>query len=228
MPKDFVFVDLSPVKSEDEQNSDSSSTPSSPTFSENSDAESFVTNNSSISDISFDSIMADDSFNESFDFGFDLLDEKLLEPFQFQNQAPAQQTQNFVNTTPTQNTAPQFETPVTQLPEVKRSKSVDSIKKKPLQFKSYSPKSKKVKKPVLKHRHTISEPVAKPDLDYFMSLNNQIQVDLKRDQEELSNLSSISDDEFLQQPLNNDFNGDIDQFLLQKQDEFDLSAFVSF
>lgn len=259
MPKDFVFVDLSPVK-DDELSNDDSSLPSSPSLSENSDSnDSLMTNDTCITDISFNSLMNEDhmqyydfdqeyaSSEDQMDFGLGLLnfDEKLLfnnQVYQspIQNQKPSLPSTTSstavsasVLKTPVQSKESKFETPVDQIlktPEVLhvRSKSVDSIKKKPLQFKTYSPKVKgsKVKKPQLRHRHTISEPVMKQDLDDFLSLNNQIKVSLQ-DNDELSNLSSISDDELLHQPFNSELNCGIDQFLTQKQEEFDLSAFVA-
>ncbi|EGV62435.1 hypothetical protein CANTEDRAFT_115902 [Yamadazyma tenuis ATCC 10573] len=259
MPKDFVFVDLSPVKdSESEESDNASSLPSSPTLSDNSDSnESLLTNDTSISDLSME--LLDESFKidnldhsqmfmpdaeTSFDYGLGLMDfdERLLFS-QGAYQTPIHKHSHSISLpvqaaiqTPRQVSQSKFETPVNQIlktPEIlhHRSKSVDNIKKKPLQFKTYSPKSKgskseKVKKPQLKHRHTISEPITKHGLDDFMSLNNQIRVSLGND--ELSRTSTIeSDEEFLQQPLKSEFLYGIDQFLSQKQEEFDFSAFVS-
>lgn len=260
MPKDFVFVDLSPVKDDDTSN-DGLSLPPSPSLSDNSDSnDSLMTNDTCITDISFNSLMNEDhlqyydfdqdyaSSEDQMDFGLGLLnfDEKLLldtqafeSPIQNHNislPSPTLSTASApapVLKTPEQSSKAKFETPVDQIlktPEILhvRSKSVDSIKKKPLQFKTYSPKVKgsKIKKSHLRHRHTVSEPIKKQDLDDFLSLNNQIKVTLQ-DNDELSNLSSLSDDEILHQPFRSDMNCGINQFLTQKQEEFDLSAFIS-
>lgn len=268
MPKDFVFVDLSPVKDADTQKAsvdsfEHLSLPPSPTMSENSDNsdsnDSLITNDTSITDVSYDGVFDQSEFADdnqmSFDFGLGLMnfDEKLLlnqdgyqSQFQPQPQMPIQQipeTQQPVQVpqqqlqTPRQYSQPKFETPVSQIlstPQTihKRAKSVDNIKKKPLQFKTYSPKAKgnKVKKPQLTHRHTISEPINKQGLDDFMNLNNQITVSLGNDQSDILDTPS-SDEELLQfelnQPLNSDFHCGVDQFLTQKQEEFDFNAFVS-
>lgn len=281
MPKDFVFVDLSPVKGAEQDDKHNTnvdlledlSLPPSPTMSDNSENsdsnDSLITNDTSITDISYDQMLDQADFTNdeqiSFDFGLGLLNfdgkflfdqdtyqPQLQQPFPVQQapvqqspvqqspvqqqQLPAQQPVAQVQT-PIQQFQPKFETPVNQITRTpqtihKRSKSVDGIKKKPLQFKTYSPKPKsnKVRKPQLTHRHTVSEPVNKEGLDDFMSLNNQITVSLNNQNSQIVDTPE-SDDELLHlelnQPLSSDFNCGVDQFLTQKQEEFDFNAFVS-
>lgn len=167
MPKDFVFVDLSPVKDSDLESSE----PPSPVMSENSDSnDSLMTNDTSISDLSLETFLNDGTFgdfnqenfnldNEGLDFGLGLMD--FDDNFLFPQESAQSVQESNLQITPTQPHVEKFETPQNQIiPNLShnRSKSVDSIKKKPLQFKTYSPKpkgDKKVRKPELHHRHTI-------------------------------------------------------------------------
>lgn len=143
----------------------------------------------------------------------------------------------------------------------KRSKSaVESSRKRSgstFQFKAYkgpsSPSQKKISKPQLRHRHTVSEPVKfvpnqnqNTELDDFVMLNNQISVPLNND-DLSSETSSLSNDSGSFTPNTDYSETEEDTTVMSKsvcldysifnncetnnflaQNEFDLKNFVSF
>lgn len=229
-PRDFVFVDLSPVKEEDNKK-----LPPSPVSSVNSDEFS----NDGNSDTSFDTSVYD--FDLDFDMFKNAANANQFAPFcqpidnvQILHQQIPDVTQsqipNVLPKTPIQKQFSQFQTPVQQIlktPEVlhQRSSSVDNAKS--VQFKPYTPKKSK---PSLPHRHTVSEPVG--DLDDFMSLNNQIVVPFynqwSSDFDHLSDCSSIENSS-LSTPLRSGVDTSVEYFegtdYLPKQD-FDFESFL--
>lgn len=219
MPKDFVFVDLSPVKTDDEPKQEVS-----PSLDLASLNESFGLL-SSDDDLIFSSIMdspelrtADASMDFASapfdtDLGLGLMNVDMgphtVDWNQHQQQIAFQQFLQYQQ----QMSQYQYQQPVSALPDReyqipntnKRSKSTSAIPRKKsspeFQFKTYKGPSAKKARPQNKHRHTVSEPI-KPQtpvslqvstptagLEDFMALNKEIRLFLD---DTLSTSSSIS------------------------------------
>lgn len=244
MPTDFVFVDLSPVKSDEEKSSPAS--PLESPYVEANDSMSLASDCDSVfsqmadpiaDDVSLDAYVQDASF-------FGALSAPAMEPMglgimnvDYPQSSVVPSMPQFPNWMAQQMAFQQFlqfqqsmmkQPPASpEQPHHKRAKSTSSVptkKQKPaFQFKTYTGPKQKA------HRRSESVPVTKPatpaspaksaDLEDFMDLNNQIELFLESDLQ--GSYTPISDysDEDLEKPIN---------YLegIDLRDDFDLNAFI--